>query len=178
MVETIVATPPGSSRREEAQNEKAESRKEKAETTNADWLQFLPFLIAFPLLGGGVYWVATTPMARGQFFMAMLLLPTLPILIILGGAHWLGGKRNRKVESGNPDAPGQPRFSRTAIVAACWMPLFFIALAAMFIELHTSLLSLPRVFALLVGLPLMLLGLTAPFVTTILGWIAVSQIRR
>jgi len=99
MVETIVSTPPGSSRREESQTEKAESGKRKAET--------------------------------------------------------------------------EPRFSRTAIVGACWLPFLFLgAIAPMFLVLPVR--GIGDVLALLV----ILLGLVSPFGATILGWIAVSQIRR
>ncbi len=107
MVETIVSTPPGGSRREEAQTEKAESGKRKAEM--------------------------------------------------------------------------EPRFSRTAIVGACWATFVVVGLAGMFIALHARAENPPSGVSLLfliIGLPLALLGLTAPFATTILGWIAVSQIRR
>lgn len=77
-----------------------------------------------------------------------------------------------------------PRFSRTAIVGACWAPLFFIVF--LFWLLPPTWDATPAD-----GLPagpawwqiLLLIvfggtGCTAPFGTTILGWIAVTQIRR
>src|ERR1039458_6016934 len=130
-VETIVATPPGSSRREEAQNEKTESRRVKAEKTNADWRQFLPFLVAMPLLGGGVYWLATTDLSRGQFFIAMLLLPTLPLLIILGGMRLLSDTRNVKAEIENRKSEIVPRFSRTAIAVTILALIIIGAIVAL-----------------------------------------------
>ena len=75
----------------------------------------------------------------------------------------------------------EPRFSRTAIVGACWTG-FFVALYAVVISYLKYFLHHPPTtgenFAINTGSFLSLLGLTAPFATTILGWIAVSQIRR
>jgi len=96
-----------------------------------------------------------------------------------------GGVREAHVP---PQTP--PRFSRAAIAGACWIP--FVVLAAI---TWVSMMSVsPRrhsvpwyVFdpggglmwyanlAVFIILPL---GLTAPFGTTILGWIAATQIRR
>jgi predicted Ser/Thr protein kinase len=89
-------------------------------------------------------------------------------------------------EGGNEKAAdGGPRFSRMAIAGACWSPFFFIALAAMFIVRHAAMPEgSPRIKAiyfvllLVLGSPMALLGLTAPFGTSIFGWIAVAQIRR
>jgi serine/threonine protein kinase len=74
----------------------------------------------------------------------------------------------------------QPHFSRTAMVGALWAPLFFLA-AALFLT-HSTVVagepnSPPPVWQLLLGFTLLPLGLTAPFGTTILGGIAISQIR-
>jgi hypothetical protein len=85
--------------------------------------------------------------------------------------------RRGKVDS---ETERQPHFSRTAIVGALWAPLFFIA-AALFFTHSTvvagELNSPPPVWQLLLGFTLLPLGLTAPFGTTILGGIAISQIR-
>ena len=59
----------------------------------------------------------------------------------------------------------ETRFSRTAIVGACWAPLFLGAFAGFYA-------------AGFLAVPLICLGATAPFGTTLLGWAAVSQIRR
>ena len=74
----------------------------------------------------------------------------------------------------------ESRFSRTAIVGACWALLALIALGVMFpVAVPAgSRPPAPGLLGIFVGLPLGLLGITAPFGTTILGWIAVSQIRR
>ena len=85
--------------------------------------------------------------------------------------------RNRKSEM-------PARFSRTAIVGACWALFLVIVPAAMFalwqpVSLRAGSPPLkPSLFGQLIGFLLALLGLTAPIGTTILGWIAVSQIRR
>lgn len=72
------------------------------------------------------------------------------------------------------------RFSRAAIVGLAWTPLFFIAYAMAFSaqpvaagEYHG-----PPWWQHLLMFTLLPLGLAAPFGTTVLGWIAVSQIRR
>jgi len=80
-----------------------------------------------------------------------------------------------------------PRFSRNAIVGACWAPLAFIAFwltfegvvvqgsaAEIAAEMHRG----PSWVGILLMVTLLPLGFTAPFGTTILGWIAVAQIRR
>jgi serine/threonine protein kinase len=72
-----------------------------------------------------------------------------------------------------------PRFSRTAIVGAAWAPAFFITFLMMFSvrqvagEYHG-----PTWWEYLLRFTLLPLGITAPFGTTILGWIAAAQIRR
>lgn len=65
-----------------------------------------------------------------------------------------------------------PRFSRTAIRGACWLPFSVFALLFILSE-HGPTAGLNIIFV----LPL-ILGFTAPFGTTILGWIAITQIRR
>jgi serine/threonine protein kinase/LysM repeat protein len=93
----------------------------------------------------------------------------------------------RKAESGKPSESlvtsattnEAPRFSRMAIAGACWMPLFFIAFLMLLVksvpsgEYHG-----PEWWQYLLMFTLLPLGITAPFGATILGWIAVTQIRR
>ena len=81
----------------------------------------------------------------------------------------------------NPQSAIESRFSRTAIVGACWAVFVVAGLAPMFIALHTRVESVSpglNWLVLFITLPLVLLGFTSPFGTTILGWVAVSQIRR
>ena len=83
-------------------------------------------------------------------------------------------------------APVGPRFSRTAIVGAVWAPLLLVALfATMFTWYQTAGVegtsSPPPRPSLWLLIPLggaTLLGLAAPFGTTILGCVAIGQIRR
>lgn len=80
-------------------------------------------------------------------------------------------------------APAElPRFSRTAIVGACWAPFLFLTFIAMFFSVQqvvsTARYQGPAWWQIALRFTLLPLGLTAPFGTTILGWIAVSQIRR
>jgi hypothetical protein len=79
------------------------------------------------------------------------------------------------------------RFSRAAIAGACWAPLFLLLLVPvlMYIFVHqvpdTTGPATPKVgislFGLIILVPCLLLGLSAPFGTTILGFISISQIR-
>jgi len=75
----------------------------------------------------------------------------------------------------------EPRCSRMAIAGACWTGFFAVFYAAGIFYLKFFLHDSPTFlesFAINI-LPFFgLLGLTAPFATTILGWMAVSQIRR
>lgn len=79
-----------------------------------------------------------------------------------------------------------PAFSRTAIAGAFWAPMFLlIFLAVMFwlqpvaVRQPGQLASEPEIswWQWLFRFTLLPLGLAAPFGTTILGWVAVSQIR-
>lgn len=80
----------------------------------------------------------------------------------------------------SPEPP--PRFSRTAIVGAGWAPLFFI-MSLLWVTPLMQAESDSRVPGLtwwqwVLTLTLLPLGLAAPFGTTILGWISVTQIGR
>ena len=76
------------------------------------------------------------------------------------------------------------RFSRTAIVGACWMPFIFVAPLLFLFARYTGAVQAgtpppgPAWWQILLAVTLLPLGLTAPFGTTILGWLAVAQIRR
>jgi hypothetical protein len=79
-------------------------------------------------------------------------------------------------------AEAKPRISRTAIVGACWATFGLFLLSAGVAtgmirdyKLQTiELFTIPQVWVVF----LFVMGTSAPFCTTILGWIAVSQIRR
>jgi serine/threonine protein kinase len=114
-----------------------------------------------------------------------------------------GGRPARRDESVRSDSLGhqenrsqltsaatkqEPRFSRTAIVGAVWaillVPLLFMVRIEpggledlISVEIHASgMRNWPVWVWLLFGVSL--IGLSAPFAATILGWIAISQIRR
>ena len=70
----------------------------------------------------------------------------------------------------------EPRFSRMAIAGACWAGCF-LAAVVLGIILASPLNVLPPLINLAFDGLVSLLGFTAPFGTTILGWIAVSHIR-
>ncbi len=70
----------------------------------------------------------------------------------------------------------EPRFSRTAIVGACWAAAFFLFYLVKFLVLYDVRYLPSWLEVLLLTLPIA--GFTAPLGATILGWLAVSQIRR
>jgi tRNA A-37 threonylcarbamoyl transferase component Bud32 len=77
-----------------------------------------------------------------------------------------------------PETP--PRFSRTAIVGACWaaLSLIFVIQMAMATFLSPSQIGSSPWWYVLGFLDQRLLALTAPIGTTVLGFVALSQIRR
>jgi serine/threonine protein kinase/LysM repeat protein len=92
--------------------------------------------------------------------------------------------QSEKAESGKRKAEIVPRFSRTAIVAAGWAGAPLLALVG---ALIAGLLGIAFVFGgplwwrmiyVIFVAPVMFAAVTAPVGATILGWIAVSQIRR
>ena len=83
--------------------------------------------------------------------------------------------------SATPALPETPlRFSRTAIVGVCWLPLFFLSTLLFFITTSVPVSEYhgPAWWQNLLRIILLPTGFTAPFGMTILGWIAVAQIRR
>jgi len=73
------------------------------------------------------------------------------------------------------------RLSRTAVIGACWAPLFFMVFVGMFWALKgvpAGEYHGPAWWQQLLAFTLLPLGVAAPFGATILGWIAVAQIRR
>jgi hypothetical protein len=79
------------------------------------------------------------------------------------------------------------RFSRKAVIGACWAPFFFLAALLHFLvaEVTTTPVGAANLPArstewwqILLSVTVLPLGLAAPFGTTILGWIAVGDIRR
>ena len=75
-------------------------------------------------------------------------------------------------------------FSRTAVVGACWAPLAFIVALFFFLAPDQNSVAVgsrqfvPGWWQNLLTFTLMSLCATAPFGTTILGWVAAAQIRR
>ncbi len=89
---------------------------------------------------------------------------------------WLGGQGARisGPEAGLGSSAPASRFSRKAIVGACWAFLSLLAAGpAVIVVRGVALGSLELILLAIIMLP----GLTAPFGTTILGWMAVAEIR-
>ncbi len=91
------------------------------------------------------------------------------------------GEFRTQIETVAETSPGRSRFSRTAIVGALWIPFFFLSFLGMF----TATLTVqdadnhgPTGWQYALMFTLIPLGFSAPFGTTILGWLAVSQINR
>jgi hypothetical protein len=84
--------------------------------------------------------------------------------------------------------PAKRHFSRAAIVGACLIPLvlFLLVLATYFMPAKTIISTEPEVRTeivnpipyILLNLPFALLGLSAPFATTILGMVSITHIRQ
>jgi serine/threonine protein kinase/formylglycine-generating enzyme required for sulfatase activity len=95
-----------------------------------------------------------------------------------------GSRRREEAPSGkseirNPKSESEPRFSRTAIVGICWSVFAFLATLFWFVaSKEGGPGQTPTTLGRLLAVTLVPLGITAPFGATILGWIAVSQIRR
>ncbi len=81
--------------------------------------------------------------------------------------------RSEKSEIRNPKSEIASRFSRMAILGAAWTPFFLAALLAIILGQE----QFPQAYGSLSRL-LLFLGLAAPLSTTILGWLATTQIRR
>ncbi|MDB6030463.1 MAG: hypothetical protein JWM16_801 [Verrucomicrobiales bacterium] len=74
-----------------------------------------------------------------------------------------------------------PRFSRAAIIGACWVPMTlfsFVATAMATFQIRGDSTKDPEWWQVTILIPALILGVAGPFGTTILGWVAVSQIRR
>lgn len=87
--------------------------------------------------------------------------------------------------SPNPDPPAapapEPRLSRLALVGACWAPFLILGFVGMFVvrPVATTLADQgPTWWQWALRLTVLPPAATAPFGTTILGWLAFSRIRR
>jgi tRNA A-37 threonylcarbamoyl transferase component Bud32 len=95
----------------------------------------------------------------------------------------LAKRRKAKMPQVREQPSTPPRFSRTAIAGACWLPIALIV----FVQLFSVPQPIPvpagspsygtGSLAPVIGLPEVLYWVIASLVTTILGWIAVPQIR-
>lgn len=78
-----------------------------------------------------------------------------------------------------PKLDSKPRFSRLAIIGACWAPLFLVTFLLYIMASKSGPGSSgPPWIYVVPAMLLLALGMTAPFGTTLLGWIAAIQIRR
>ncbi|MGD9747251.1 MAG: protein kinase [Verrucomicrobiales bacterium] len=117
-------------------------------------------------------------------------IPLLVIVALAGIAAFLTVVSSMRISfnsGASPDAEpdystGPPRFSRAAIIGACWVPFTFLSFLAVAMASYQrrggSPATGPEWWQLAILIPALILGVSAPFGTTILGWVAVSQIRR
>jgi len=89
------------------------------------------------------------------------------------------------LDSASERSIGPLHFSRAAIVGACWIPVTFLSFVAVALASYqvrsgtaAELPAGPEWWQLAIMVPTIILGVAGPFGTTILGWIAVAQIRR
>jgi predicted Ser/Thr protein kinase len=111
------------------------------------------------------------------------------VFTVLWGASYLLSSWAKKQSLHGSPTSGEPkpsaivesRFSRTAIWGACWAA-FSIFAALFLLQLQSPFLGVPpasiAALAKLIIVLLLIPGFTAPFGATILGWVAVMQIRR
>ncbi len=187
-VETIATSAPGGSGCESARPEQPSER--TAATTRSNAIE------AMIVFGGTVFFLfllaLVGEMSRATAFRGFLAVMSVVGLVIC--ALSLAGiwpfpspffpepnfsSRNLRRQKASSSSPAtEPRFSRTAIVGACWS--IFGILAALFtlVALEEGLPGrTPTRVGLFGAVVLVPLGLTSIFGTTILGWTAVSQIR-
>ncbi len=68
--------------------------------------------------------------------------------------------------------------SRLAIAGAAWIAFFFVTFPLYYMARRSVGISTPGILKLAAAITFLPIGFTAPFGTTILGWLAVSKIRR
>lgn len=76
--------------------------------------------------------------------------------------------------AGTPAAEVKRKFSTLAILGALWAPFFFLAFFGFFYSVHDK----SPAIVVVASWVFLVLGATAPFGTTILGVVAISQIRQ
>jgi hypothetical protein len=147
-------------------------------------LAILPLALSVPDIIGGVGLLKHRPWARILvLIMAVIDLPFIPIgtaigiytIFVLMKAHEdqllaptsAGDKTEQHTESQIQQVSSQKRFSRTAIVGACLLPLVLILVPVI------AVLPIPGPAEIM----LVLLGVLAVFGTTILGIVSIIQIR-
>jgi serine/threonine protein kinase len=168
------------------------------------WVQLGIFGVALVILVLGIYKLTSLSLPSDQLLFGVVMVAILTMVMVLIGLQFQGdsqkskspGEKRDEAQTEKPSADENksqslltsaatnqtPRFSRTAIWAALWTLVLPVGLALNTIAtLHNA--SLPPHDAMrwLIGLPgvvLIVLGVIGVFGTTILGWVAVSQIRR
>jgi len=162
-----------------------------AEASLGVWLKaagWLSWILALPASAFGLFFLLSTLEERGSWN------PGMEEAIFVSAAAmgavllpWAGWVLLRLATRSPGPAPGQAagagasRFSRAAVLGACWAPL---PLAAFFLTIYArrapsgEVAGLPPFWQIAALALSAVLGVTGPFATTILGWKAVSDIRR
>jgi tRNA A-37 threonylcarbamoyl transferase component Bud32 len=115
--------------------------------------------------------------------------PFLVVVALAGFAAFLTIVTSMRMSFGSGASPHSepdditcpPRFSHAAIIGACWVPMTVLSFVAVaLINYHGPGRPSPNPgwWQLLLLIPALIVGVAGPFGTTILGWVAVVQIRR
>jgi predicted Ser/Thr protein kinase len=102
-------------------------------------------------------------------------------LLTVGISVRLSLKSGEGPRSESEETTGPVRFSRAALVGACWVPVTILSFVTVALIRYQGLGEAspnPPRWQLSLLIPALILGVAGPFGTTILGWVAVSQIRR
>ena len=139
------------------------------------------------LAGNGVNWFSAAlwtiwGVLMGLFFLITWWVKKQSFRVTPPGSSRREEAQTEKAESGKRKAEIEPRFSRTAIVGACWVAFVGLMLSMlMTATVYSNGTEPPRqtwVVQLLDHLVVKPLFYLSPFGVTILGWMAVTQIRR
>ncbi len=157
-------------------------------------------LIVLPL---GLFFVRSLIAERGNWnpnldegvivplsWIGMIAIPWAAIVLMRADLSRREARTTAPLDSTSELNIGPPRFSRAAIVGACWIPVTFLSFVAVALASYQyrSGRSMepdsgaewwqPAIIGPTIMVPMIILGVAGPFGTTILGWFAASQIRR
>jgi tRNA A-37 threonylcarbamoyl transferase component Bud32 len=177
-VETVTGRP--------TPRELPESERPRATSDVSASSTWLPYLGLFAVLAG-LWWTYLwwhDPVEGPSMRPVGVIVTVVGLFLMLKGliqADRSPGTQAAAASAASPAANRESRFSRAAIVGACLAPIFFVAFLMYFtanVQTSPGEYHGPPLLQKLAAVVLGGLGITAPFGTTMLGWISVTQIRR